>query len=109
MAEEFADYYELLQISSNAEPETVQRIYRMLAIRYHPDNPQTADVEKFIALQTAYAVLSDPEQRAHYDQEYEGHRVQPLELFQAPEFIEGISGETNRRMGILCLLYRRRR
>ena len=34
---EFIDYYELLQISSNAEPETIQRVYHMLAARYHPD------------------------------------------------------------------------
>jgi curved DNA-binding protein CbpA len=107
--EDFVDYYELLQISSNAEPETVQRIFRMLAARYHPDNPQTGDVEKFLALQTAYGILSDREQRSQYDQEYKGRRVQPIEVFQTPEFIEGISGETNRRMGILCLLYKRRR
>jgi len=109
MAGEFVDYYELLQISSNAEPETVQRVFRMLATRYHPDNRQTGDVEKFLVLQEAYDVLSDPAQRVQYDQEYKGHRVQPIEVFQTPDFIEGLSGETNRRMGILCLLYKRRR
>ena len=42
-----ADYYEVLQISSNAEPETIQRIFRMLAQRYHPDNKDTGDDRRF--------------------------------------------------------------
>ena len=37
-----ADYYEALQISSNAEPETIHRVYRMLAQRFHPDNKEPA-------------------------------------------------------------------
>ena len=39
------DYYEFLQISPNAEPETIHRVYRFLAGRYHPDNPDTGDPE----------------------------------------------------------------
>ena len=44
----FVDYYELLQISPNAEPETVHRVFKMLAQRYHPDNPETGDTERFV-------------------------------------------------------------
>ncbi len=40
--EDFIDYYELLQISPNAEPQTIQRVYRMLAARYHPDTRRPA-------------------------------------------------------------------
>ena len=40
---ELTDYYELLQISPNAEPETIHRVYRLLAQRFHPDNGQTGD------------------------------------------------------------------
>ena len=46
----FVDYYELMQISSNAEPETIHRVFHMLAARYHPDNPQSGDTEKFLLL-----------------------------------------------------------
>src|SRR4051812_13398865 len=42
----FVDYYELLQISPNAEPETIHRVYKMLAQRYHPDNPETGDTAR---------------------------------------------------------------
>jgi len=38
----FVDYYELMQISQNAELPTIQRVYRMQAARYHPDNPRPA-------------------------------------------------------------------
>src|SRR4029453_9295546 len=44
---EQVDYYELLQISPNAEPETIHRIYRLLAQRYHPENRETGDTRKF--------------------------------------------------------------
>jgi curved DNA-binding protein len=61
------DYYETLQISSNAEPETIQRVYRLLAQRFHPDNLETGDASRFRSVSDAYRVLSDPEQRAQYD------------------------------------------
>ena len=106
---EFIDYYELMQISPNAELETVQRVYRMLAARYHPDNPQTGDVEKFITLKEAFKILTDPETRQRYDSIYASRHTEPLPIFEMKEFAAGIEGETNRRMGILCLLYRTRR
>src|SRR5690349_16403535 len=49
-SDEGIDYYEFLQISSKAEMATIQRIYRFLAGRYHPDNPETGDPEKFLLL-----------------------------------------------------------
>jgi curved DNA-binding protein CbpA len=107
--EEFIDFYELLQISPNAEQETIQRVYRMLAARYHPDNPQTGSSAKFVRLNEAYKTLTDARARAVYDAEYQSKSAQPIEIFKLREFSEGIDGETNRRMGILCLLYNRRR
>src|SRR5690349_7912822 len=41
------DYYEILQISRHADAETIHRVYRIMASRFHPDNPKTGDVEKF--------------------------------------------------------------
>jgi curved DNA-binding protein CbpA len=106
---EFIDYYELLQISPNAEAETVQRVYRMLASRYHPDNPHTGDTARFVRLNQAYDILSDRELRAAYDTTYQSRSAEPLDIFNLREFAAGIDGENNRRMGILCLLYGRRR
>jgi len=65
--EKAVDHYEVLQVSTSAEPETINRVYRMLAQRYHPDNQQTGDEGRFRAILEAFTVLSDPEKRARYD------------------------------------------
>jgi curved DNA-binding protein len=108
-ASDFIDYYELLQISPNAELETVERVFKMLATRYHPDNSQTGDVPKFVRLTEAHKILCNTDLRATYDLEYQLHYAEPIGLFEMKEFAAGIDGEANRRMGILCLLYNRRR
>ena len=61
-----SDFYERLQISANAEPETIHRVYRLLAPRFHPDNQETGDEGRFREITEAYQVLSDPEKRAQY-------------------------------------------
>jgi len=61
------DCYEVMQLSRNADAETISRVYRLLASRYHPDNRETGDNEKFIRLCGAYEILSDAEKRALYD------------------------------------------
>jgi hypothetical protein len=103
------DFYEVLQVSPNAEPETIHRVYRIMAARFHPDNPQTGDSERFLLLNDAYEVLSDPEKRALYDAARRVEECQPLPAFELKEFVDGIEGEQNRRLGVLCLLYNRRR
>ena len=66
-ASEFIDYYELLEISPNANSETIERIFRYFAQRYHPDNPQTGDRRRFDAIVEAHNTLRDPVRRAQYD------------------------------------------
>lgn len=107
--ENFVDYYELMQISPNAEPGTIQRVFRLLAARYHPDNAQSGDMDRFLLLNRAYKILIDPALRAAYDAEHELRRAAPIGVFNLREFTLGIDGESNRRMGLLCLLYNRRR
>jgi curved DNA-binding protein CbpA len=108
-ADDIVDYYETLQISPKAQPETIHRVYRMMAARLHPDNKQTGDSEKFLLLTYAYEVLSDPERRAAYDAVRERQRATPLALFNTREFMDGMDGEINRRLGVLSLLYNQRR
>ncbi len=105
----FIDYYQLLQISPMAELETIQRVFRLLAGRYHPDNPHSGDAGRFNRLTRAYEILSKRETRAAYDVAYQLHHTRPLKVFELKEFAPGIDGERNRRMGILCLLFNRRR
>jgi len=62
-----ADFYEVLQVSDNAEPETINRVYRIFAQRYHPDNRETGNEARFREITEAYQVLSSPEKRARYD------------------------------------------
>jgi curved DNA-binding protein CbpA len=64
------DHYEVLQVSPNAEPETIQRVYRLLAQRYHPDNRESGDPDRFRQIHEAYIVLSDVERRVQYDVEH---------------------------------------
>jgi DnaJ-class molecular chaperone len=61
------DHYEALQISANAELDTIHRVYRLLAQRFHPDNSETGDASRFRSISEAYRVLSEPESRAQYD------------------------------------------
>ena len=89
--------------------ETIQRVYKLLAARHHPDNTETGDLDKFLALKRAFETLTAPGLRAEYDTLYEQRNTGPIEIFELKEFSIGVEGEANRRMGILCLLYTRRR
>lgn len=63
------DYYEILEISQNADKDTIKKAYRKLALKYHPDRNQ-GDKEaegKFKLINEAYEVLSNDEKRAIYD------------------------------------------
>lgn len=70
MAESKRDYYEVLGVDRGADEATIKKAYRQLAKKYHPDmNPGDAEAEKkFKEASEAYAILSDPQKKAQYDQ-----------------------------------------
>ena len=70
MAENKRDYYEVLGLSKGAGEDEIKKAYRQLAKKYHPDlNPGDKEAEaKFKEVNEAYAVLSDAEKKARYDQ-----------------------------------------
>lgn len=103
-----ADYYELLQLSPKAAPDTVHRIFRILAQRYHPDNPDTGSAEMFRILMAAYDVLSDPEKRAAYDVRRAGSQELRWKIFDTAQATQGAEAERRKRQGILSLLYTKR-
>lgn len=107
-SDEFVDYYEILQLSPNAEIETIQRVFRMLAQRLHPDNAETGDEDAFSQLLKAYQVLSDPVQRASYDAEHREQKRLTWQIFDQASGTHGRDAEKRKREGILGLLYRKR-
>lgn len=109
MAVSSINYYDLLQINPRAEIETIERVYRIMASRYHPDNKQTGDPDRFRMLTDAYQVLRDPAKRRDYDKQFEVNQAGPLPIFLGKEFTEGIDSEAKIRIGVLCLLYSKRR
>ena len=107
--EAFIDYYEILQLSQTADQETIERVYRLLAKRYHPDNKNTGDAEKFDALVKAYRALSDPERRAGYDVKYEAGNSHQWNIFSPASPSEGAEEDRKTYRAILSMLYTARR
>jgi curved DNA-binding protein CbpA len=104
------DYYEILQISPNAEPETVHRVYRLLAQRFHPDNHETGSDDRFRQLTEAYEVLSDPQRRAKYDIVHTQQRQDRWRLVASGAQSENdFQSEQALRLTLLEVLYTRRR
>ena len=104
------DYYEVLQVSDGAEPETVNRVYRMLAQRYHPDNRETGNDSRFREITEAYHILSNPERRAQYDATYQKRRKERWRLVNAGNQSENdFEMEQVVRLTVLEALYTKRR
>jgi curved DNA-binding protein len=99
------DCYEIMQLSPNADTETIERVYRMLAQRYHPDNRQTGCAEAFIRLSEANRILSDQELRASYDARHRAAKRLHWKIFDQAQSATGREAEKRKRQGILSLLH----
>lgn len=69
--DEPTDHYRTLQVTRNAEPEVIERAYKALALKYHPDvvapERRVAAETRMKSINRAYEVLRDPRSRARYD------------------------------------------
>jgi hypothetical protein len=106
--DEVSDYYQVLQVSRQADTDTIRRIFHVLAQRYHPDNRDTGDQEKFRQVVDAHAVLCDPEKRAAHDVFLAGEDKVRFKIFDSLQSTEGVQAEIRKRQGILRLLYAKR-
>jgi len=103
---EFVDHYEILESSCNASFETIERTFRFLAKRYHPDCSEEGDQAKFAEIVTAYETLRDPEKRAEYDAELESSKNEQATLVRDAGHATNDTADRHR---ILTLLYAQRR
>lgn len=104
------DYYDVLQVSDAAELETINRVYRMLAQRYHPDNHETGNEGRFRTITEAYQVLSNPEKRAQYDATNQKRKKDRWRLVSAGADAENdFEMEQIVRLTVLEALYTKRR
>jgi curved DNA-binding protein CbpA len=109
LAGKFQDHYEVLGIDAKSSTETVQQAYSKAAQKYHPNNPDTGDAEKFQAVNLAYEVLSDPMLRREFDKLKGIGEESGAPKFTGLPFFEALGRETGLRTALLCVLYDRRR
>jgi curved DNA-binding protein CbpA len=109
--EPFVDLYEALQVSPNADSDTIERVFRHLAKRYHPDNSQTGDADRFDQLAKAHKVLMDAEARAAYDAKYQEAWTEHWQVAEeaAKESADGFESDQTLRDRLMSLLYVQRR
>jgi DnaJ-class molecular chaperone len=79
------DYYRVLQVSRHAEPEVIERAYKALALKYHPDRAPEEERDKATrrlqSVNEAYGVLSDAAKRKAYDGTLPGEGAQAWDRF----------------------------
>ena len=95
----FQDYYETLGVKKNASVSEIQKAYRKLAQKFHPDVNKGKDAEdKFKQLSEAYEVLKDSDKRERYDQLganfQRGQDFRPPPGFQAKRSQAGSSSQS---------------
>ncbi|MES2015667.1 MAG: DnaJ domain-containing protein [Pseudomonadota bacterium] len=67
--------YNVLGVAPNASDDEIKKIYRSLAMRYHPDRNDAPGAEvRFKSITKAYEILSDPAKRDEYNQSV-NHRI----------------------------------
>jgi curved DNA-binding protein len=106
----FVDYYAVLQVSPQCSARALEMAYRHLAKMYHPDHPETADLDRFNSITEAYSLLRKPDKRSHYDALYArntGYSFEPKQSRRS-EGMAAIS-DANMHANILLVLYKKRR
>lgn len=105
MNAESQDYYEILQVSPRADRDTIERVFRYLANRFHPDNRETGNAERFSEIVNAYEILSCAAKRAQYDLHYEQVREVRWRMFSQDSVTDNVQADARLRIAIMSILY----
>jgi curved DNA-binding protein CbpA len=106
---EFVDYYEILEISPNANSDSIERMFRYLAMRYHPDNQATSDRGRFDLILEAHNTLRDPARRVEYDISRARHLGVRTQLVQEAGDKDSVEHDVDIQNQVLSILYVKRR
>jgi curved DNA-binding protein CbpA len=107
--DQFVDYYDLLQLSPNADTETISRIFRHLAKQCHPDLPQGGNPDRFRQLLKAYRTLAKAKTRAAYDLLYQDYWERKWRIVRQAGDEKTYYDSRDFRERLLSLLYVQRR
>ena len=103
------DYYEILEVSSSASFETIDRVFRYLAQKFHPDNQDTGDVERFTLVVKAHDILRNPETRAAYDIHYQKLTEHKWRIFDEASDADCFENDEIIQERVLSILYTKRK
>lgn len=109
LAGKFQDHYAILGIDPKSDTDRLVAAYAKASEKYHPNNPETGDAEKFEAVAMAFEVLSDPVLRKEFDKLKGLDQDDGKPRFSGLPFFEALGRETKLRVAMLCVLYDRRR
>jgi curved DNA-binding protein CbpA len=103
------DYYEILELSPNANSGTIERMFRYFAQRYHPDNPDTGDRIRFDEIMEAHETLKNPAKRAQHDVQRANRSEFRSKLGEEANDKKGIKRDIEIQNKLLSILYIKRR
>jgi len=103
------DLYETLEISPNASQETIERMFRYFAQRYHPDREGTGNAERFRRIAEAYGTLKEPEKRAAYDSRYKTNLDYQWSLVEEAGDDDNFDKDSVIQERVLSVLYTKRK
>lgn len=103
------DLYEILEISPNASQETIERMFRYFAQRYHPDRASTGDADRFRQIVKAYGTLKEPESRAEYDASHKNNLDYQWSLVEEAGDEDNFDKDSMIQERLLSVLYTKRK
>ena len=102
------DLYEILEVNPNASQATIERMFRYLAQRYHPDR-DTGDADRFDQIAKAYATLKEPESRAAYDSRHKTNLDYQWSLVEEAGDNDNFDKDSMIQERVLSVLYTKRK